>query len=226
MRKRVVLLSGMGSDRRFLDRLQIPGITVHTPDHLPPIRNESLAAYAAKVAREHAIEEGDVVGGASFGGMLAAEIAGSQRVAGLILLGSCIRPRCLPRSYRWIERIGPLIPDAFLGVRSLSVLLRWRLGPLTEEAEALLVAMARDCPVELIREFARMAVRWDGAPAIGCPVLSIHGDRDRIIPLRCAEDGVILRDAGHAFPLTHAPQTVEAIQRFLARDLYFTTTST
>jgi pimeloyl-ACP methyl ester carboxylesterase len=75
--------------------------------------------------------------------------------------------------------------------------------------------MAVSSPTAQIRAFGSMVIGWTGVDNIPCPVLSIHGDWDRIIPLKCAEPDLILKDAGHAFTLTHADQTNSAIREFL-----------
>lgn len=213
---RLILFSGMGGDRRLCEPLGVPGVTLVAPDHAPAKPRETLAEYAARLAEDHRVGEGDVVGGVSFGGMIAAEISKRRKTAGLVLLGSCIRPRLLPASYRWLEKIGPLIPDLALHAREVGPLLRWRFAPLTPEAEATMRAMSAVYPVGQIRDFSRMLFGWDGLEQPPCPVLSIHGDMDRIIPLSAAEPGVVLEKAGHAFTLTHAEQTAMHVTAFLA----------
>ncbi len=216
--KRIFLFSGMGGDERLFGPIRLPGIDLVTPRHLAPHPDEDLQQYAGRVADFHEIGPEDVIGGASFGGMLGAEIASRRKIAGLVLLGSCLQPGRLPWSHRFIERVGGLIPDAVLSLRSWKPLVRWRFEPLTSEAEVSLIAMAADCPIDQIRAFGRMAIRWPGAPRPTCPMLIIHGAHDRIIPLRCADPDIILADAGHAFTLTHSAQTIVAIQDFLRRD--------
>ena len=215
--RRLVLFSGLGGDHRLTRPVAVPGVEVLTPDHAEPHPGEDLPAYARRVADAHGIGAQDVVGGASFGGMLATEIARRRKVSGLVLLGSCARPRRLPASYRLLERVGPLLPDVFLGLRSWAQLVRRRFAPMTPEGVAVLQAMAADCPPARIRAFGRMLMAWDGVESFDCPLLSIHGDRDTIIPPSCAEPGLMLKDAGHSFTLTHAPQTADAIAAFLAK---------
>ena len=186
-----------------------------TPDHTDPAQGETLTQYASRIAGGLNIQPTDIVGGVSFGGMLAGEIARQRPVAGLILLGSCLRPGRLPRSYRRIERLGRFIPDFVLGLRSWRPLVRWRFAPLTRDAETCLIEMAVSYPTAQIRAFGRMVIGWTGVDNVPCPVLSIHGDRDRIIPLKCADPDLILKDAGHAFTLTHADQMIPPIQEFL-----------
>lgn len=195
--------------------VQVPGVEVLTPDHVEPARGESLPAYAARVADRHGVRPTDAVGGASFGGMLAAEVANQRPVAGRILLGTCIRPWRLPWPYKALYSLRHLIPNVALGLRGWEPLVRRRFEPAPEEALALLRAMNAACPARHIREFGRMAVEWGGAADYDGPTLSLHGDRDRVIPIGCGEPGVILEGAGHAFTLTHAEQTSEAVAGFL-----------
>lgn len=186
-----------------------------TPEHLEPVPGETLPQYALMVAESQGIRAEDAVGGISFGGMIAGEIARQRPAAGLILLGSCLGPLGLPSWYRWLERVCRFIPDSAFSFRSWRPLVRWRFAPLTREAETCLVEMMADHPMPMIRAFGRMAIGWEGVDAVPCPVLSIHGDMDRIIPLSSVNPDVILKDAGHAFTLTHADQTVAAIRDFL-----------
>lgn len=214
--RRLILLSGMGADHRLMQPIAIDGVEVVTPDHIDPLPGETLADYASRVADAQGVRPSDVIGGSSFGGMLAAQIASTRKVAGLVLLGTCINRKKLPRSHAWFERISRVIPDALMGVRYWRWQLRWRLGPLTPDAEACVWEMTRDFSIPNLRAFGRMIIEWDGADRFDCPVLSVHGGRDRILPLRCAEPGVEFDDAGHAFTLTHTVQTTEAIASFIA----------
>jgi pimeloyl-ACP methyl ester carboxylesterase len=214
---RLVLISGLGGDGRLTRPVQVPGVETIAPDHIPPRAAEDLPAYAARVADAHGVRPTDVIGGASFGGMLAAEIARQRPVAGLVLLGTCVRPSPLKSKYRWLHRLSPLIPDRALSIRAWRPFVRARFAPIKEEAVDVIVAMAAASSPAQVRAFFRMLMSWDGVERFSCPVLSIHGDRDRIIPIACAEPGLVLENAGHSFTLTHAPQTIEAIRVFLSR---------
>lgn len=214
---RIFLFSGMGGDARLFEKLDLEPLRLIAPDHRDPLPRESLAAYAARIADEHAIDAGDLVGGASFGGMLAAQIARNRDVAGLVLLGTTLRPRRLPLAYRWMFRIERVVPDVLLDLRRWRPLVRWRFSSPNPEAEACIRAMSSSCPRSRLREFGRMIASWEGTTPPSCPILSVHGARDRMIPLDCAEPSRILEDAGHAFTLTHARETAEMIVEFAAR---------
>lgn len=213
--RRLVLFSGMGADSRLTRPVRVRGVGQEFPEHLEPEAGEDLPRYAARVAERWGIGPADVVGGTSFGGMLAGEISAQRRVAGLVLLGSSIRPERFPRAYGWVERLCRFLPDPLIGVRSFRLLVRRRFAPMTPEGERCLLEMAAACPVSRLRAFGRMIVGWKGVGTPECPILSVHGRLDRIIPPRCAEPGVVLEDAGHAFTLTHAERTCRAVGDFL-----------
>lgn len=77
--------------------------------------------------------------------------------------------------------------------------------------------MAADCPPSRLRALGRMIMTWPGIEKSACPTLVIHGDSDRIIPIRCSQPDLVLASAGHAFTLTHPDQTSSAIRHFLSR---------
>jgi len=213
----LILFSGLGADHRLFSQLKVGDIELITPDHLAPLPDEDLVAFARRCAQAVAITRHDLVGGASFGGMIAAEIARQQTVAGLVLLGTCIQPRKLPMSYRMTKPFVRWIPSSLLKVRRVPFLIRWRFAPLTKEAFACLLLMGSTFSGETIKAFCRMVLGWTGVESFSCPVLSLHGDRDRMIPVSCAiPASVVIPNAGHAFTLTHPETTTAAIRPFLS----------
>lgn len=212
--RRIVLFSGMGGDKRMFGPIRTPGFELVTPDHLPPERGEDLAAFAARTADLHGLGAGDVVGGVSFGGMLAAQISAQRKIAGAILLASCHQPRRLPTGYRLVELFSRFIPDALLGLRSWPPLVRGRFAPIDGASAEIMIEMARGYAPSMLRRFGRMIVSWPGVEKIPCPRLAVHGADDRIIPASCIDADLVLPSAGHAFTLTHPEPINAAIARF------------
>ncbi len=132
----LILLPGLGADERLLEpqRRAFPQLIV--PPWIPPRTKESLADYAARMAESvthctpHALREEKplaereerphaereeykprlVLGGVSFGGMLAYEMARHLKPDAVVLIASCRNRRGL----RWLYRAGrplwPLVP--------------------------------------------------------------------------------------------------------------------
>ena len=82
---RVVLFSGMAADSRLLRSIRIPEVEIVTPDHAEPVSGETVTQYAALIAEGLFIQPDDIIGGISFGGMLARKIARQRRLVGKVI---------------------------------------------------------------------------------------------------------------------------------------------
>lgn len=215
--RRIVLFSGMGGDKRMFGPTRLPGFDLVTPDHLDSEEGESLADFAERTADHHDLSADDVVGGVSFGGMLASQISARRKLAGAILLASCHQTRRLPAGYRVVERFSRVIPDALLGLRSWPPLVRGRFSPIDEKNAEIMIEMARGYSPLMLRRFGRMIVEWPGVETFSCPMLAVHGDGDRILPPSCIDAHLVLPAAGHAFTLTHPEPINAAILEFVRR---------
>jgi pimeloyl-ACP methyl ester carboxylesterase len=215
--KRVVFFSGMGGDSRMFQRISVPGFVMETPEHLEPRLGEGMAEFAARTAEHHRLREDDVVAGMSFGGMLAAQVAAQRKLRGVILLGSCHQTRRLPRVYRAVEFSGRFTPDFLIAIKSWKPFVHGRFAPIGSADAALMAEMAAGYSTPMLRRFGRMIVEWPGVERIPCPKLSIHGDKDVILPLSCIDADVVIPDSGHAFTLTHPAPINAAILDFVRR---------
>ena len=111
---RIILFTGMGADARLLEpqRAALPDVRVI--EWLPHRDSESLREYAARMAAAAKIEDGDIIGGTSMGGMIALEAARLTRPRGVILIGSCRSPDALTQQARNAVRLGRLTPTLML----------------------------------------------------------------------------------------------------------------
>lgn len=205
----------MGGDKRMFGPLRLPGVELVTPDHLEPLKGETLPDFAERTADFHEIVAADVIGGVSFGGMLAAQISSRRKVAGVILLASCYQPKRLPGRYRLVELFSRVIPNPLLRIRSWPPLVRGRFAPIDRKNAELMIEMTRGYSLKMLRRFARMIIEWRGVESFSCPMLAVHGDGDRILPPSCIDANLVLPAAGHAFTLTHPEPIATAIREFL-----------
>ncbi|MGK0157256.1 MAG: pimeloyl-ACP methyl ester carboxylesterase [Neolewinella sp.] len=208
----LALLPGLGADARLFEDLRPHAPAFVTPDWQAPLPRESLRDYAARWAPTLRSELGDgplVLGGMSFGGQLALELARHLQPNALVLLSSHPDASELTPSFRRQVRMLSVLPDALLrwGMRRLAMPAIARREHLSKEQRERLVAMARDTDLAFFRWASVATTSWSWQPgaALPCPLQRLHGEHDRIIPLGRRE-GVDLLDAGHLIPMTHAEQ--------------------
>jgi pimeloyl-ACP methyl ester carboxylesterase len=215
---RVILFPGLGADDRLFAGIGVPGAEIVTPAFPEPAPRQSLSTYARALADALRIGPADVVGGASFGGFVAAEIAARRPVAALVLIGSALSPREVPSSYVVIERLSRLVPDGiFASAPRNHPLLMAKFGRLTAAQRALFLDMAGRASPVLLRRGMRMIFGWKGVDRaeIACPVHRIHGRLDRLIRTPSAREAELIDGGGHLVSMTHPGR----VGRFLAKRL-------
>ncbi len=199
----------MGADHRLFQPQAVRFDNLITPDWIDPEKGETLPAYARRMARH--VDPGCrcFVGGVSFGGMVAVEMARHLDAAGCFLVASIRSPDELPRRFRALRSVArciPLLLLSWLTIRSAGGLLRIG-GPLMNSTARNLVRQFAQTDARFLRWSALAVLRWK--PTAGeppCPVLQIHGSRDRVLPHRHTRPDVLISGGGHLLNITHSAE--------------------
>jgi pimeloyl-ACP methyl ester carboxylesterase len=211
MAKRLLLLPGIGADERLFDEQRSCAADLRVIDWIDPAApGEPLAVYTKRLAATIATSPPFVIGGASFGGMVALELAQHLQPDAVILLGSCRSPSSLPATYRLLAACSDLVPDA-LFARSFAAapLVASRFGVRAPEHRRLFSDMLLHTPPSFVRWATRAIFGWPGIDELPLPIHHIHGEDDRIIPIRRVTPDAIVKGAGHLLNVTH-PSEVNA----------------
>jgi pimeloyl-ACP methyl ester carboxylesterase len=205
----LILLSGMGADGRLFREQRACFPDLITPDWIRHRRDDSLASYAERMARR--VDPGCAcyLGGASFGGMVALEMARHLDAKACFLIGSIRSSEELPLRFRSLRPLAGLIPEAF---GCVPVRLARALTPLAKrfsnDAGQSMLRQLADANGRFLPWAGRAVLRWNPDPnGWSMPIHQIHGDRDRVLPHRLTRPDVLVAGAGHLLPLTH-PQPV------------------
>jgi pimeloyl-ACP methyl ester carboxylesterase len=195
----------MGADARMHDGIRSDTFHIASVSWgAPPPGPATLANLAAACIRTHAITADDWVGGSSFGGMVAAEVALQVPVRGLVLFGSCTHPRFISPSLRHAARWGHHVPFAPMLASS---------GAFTSlSGGSLLSVMFTRTDPHFLSWACRALAGWRGV-TVNVPCWRIHGSADRVITARGQPIDRIVPGAGHVVAMTHAG----AVRAFLER---------
>ena len=220
----LVLIPGLGADHRLFDpqRAEFPDLL--SPPWVEPAHRESLAGYAARMAEQirSALPKGHsplVLGGVSFGGMLAAQMAPLLKPDAVVLIGSALHPREIAFSLKMMAMASRWMPPPpGPSARIMGRTFIRRLGPMTREQRRFLETMVDAVPFSFLQWAAQAIFGWEGVLKVNAKLVRLHGEVDRIIPFPAADLVHKIHGAGHVPNVSHADE-VNRHLRILLRDL-------
>ena len=206
----LILFPGMGADARMFAPLRSALPQLVTPNWVEPEKNESLVEYARRLAKVVDPGQPCFVGGASFGGVVALEVAAVLPSArACFLIGSVRSSRARP----W--RLGLLRPvTPFIGVLPyLSPTLVTLLGHWLRPATRGVLMQLADTDARFLRWAAGAILTWTPSPETDrVRVCHIHGERDLVFPSRLAQADELVTGAGHLVSITHPAAVAEFLR--------------
>lgn len=207
----IYLLSGIGADSRLLAPQVAAFSGTQVLEWIQPIRGESVRDYARRISAP--IPPGElIIGGVSFGGVIAQEIARQRPCLGVILVSSLRSPRELASVFQ----LGRRIPGSWLrAVGALGALLPIVAKASHEHPRRLCLNMPASSDPVFLSWAMDVLARWDPPTVESTPLLRVHGTRDFLIRPGKAEIVQWIQGGGHLSNLTHAEDVNEAIAGFL-----------
>ena len=211
VRTPLILLSGMAADGSLFTPQREAFPHLIAPAWIDALPQESLRAYAARLAGTLDPGRPCIVGGASFGGIVALEMATHLQATACVLISSVRSPLEMPWWYR-LFRPAALMSPSRLG---------WAAGHAAEISSPSLPRSTVRRLQHLSRpraEFLRWAtwavLRWQPSPGVqNVRVLQIHGNADRTFPIRFTRPDVVVAGGGHLLTLTHPKIVNEFLHR-------------
>lgn len=204
----LILFSGLAADASVFapQKLAFPQLVV--PQWIKPERQETLSEYCERLAEIIRPAGPCIIGGASFGGLVALEMARFLNPLCVMLIGSVKGPTELPlrvRMFRWMRHAVSIVPLAPL---------QWSAGSMVAARHWMphVAGVARqfqDADPVVFRWSVRQLLSWQAQPVTTCPVYQIHGDRDCVLPISRTTPDTTVRGGGHVISLTH-PNEVNA----------------
>jgi pimeloyl-ACP methyl ester carboxylesterase len=209
----VYCISGLGADEKIFSKLSLHGYELKHLPWLRPGRKESIQEYAKRMAAS-VKDEAPVMMGVSFGGMVAIEIAKQLPLSKLILVSSVKSSKELPR---WMRMSGMLLLNKILPIRSYKFTEKIdnsRLGVSNEEEKAMAAYYRKKADPVYLQWAVDQVLNWNNEwyPE---HTVHIHGNKDRIFPLKKLEVHHVIEDGTHFMIYNRAAD----ISRILLKEL-------
>lgn len=193
---KVYALSGLGADERLFQNLNLPNNFELVPlSWIAPGSSGSITDYASRILTYYQLEEDSVILGVSFGGMIAQELAQQSNVKALVLISTMTDRADMPIALKTAAaaRIHPILKKDFLtGLAWLGD----KFTSKSKEGRDLFYKMLRESNPEVLSFGARVILDWK-PPQISVPYIRIHGDRDRVFPLKKEWKAEVVKGGNH-----------------------------
>lgn len=203
---RLVLLPGLGTTGLLFDPQRAACPELEVPPWLDPHRAETLPEYGRRMAGALAPGRVDLVlGGVSFGGMVALEMARHLRARAVILIASCGSNEALGRTRRLLANVGSRMPKAaFLPPPPFWRLGAWAFGARAPGDRRAFYDLVRASRPDVVAWGLGAIAHWHPTEGPPCPVRHIHGSDDRLIGAARVNAEVVVLGAGHLLNVSHA----------------------
>ncbi len=213
---KVYLMPGMGAKSIIFKGLKWrPGIVPVPMEWIMPKKNETLSQYTGRLIERYRVEEGSVLLGMSFGGLIVREMAQAVPVRKLILISTIKFSDEMPVHYRLVRALRPGL---------------WLpLFPVLNPAKTARVMPVKTFRKRLLLYEKYMAIRNPGyfrwaierflgwqSPPLKTPFIHLHGTADRILPVKYLKEPVRkFEGLSHLMVMTHPHKLNGVINAFL-----------
>ena len=211
--KTIYCISGLGADERAFSKLKIKGHNLVSLPWLLPVKKETIEQYAKRMS-VGITEQNPVLMGLSFGGMVCIEIAKLLTVDKIILISSIKSSGELPM---WMVRAGKLKLNKFFSMQSYKILepIQNRFLGITESAEIEMVRNYRkNVPVVYTNWAVNEVLNWrnNWQPPV---LFHIHGDNDKMFPIKKVSPTHIVKGGGHFMIMSKAAEVSNYINEIV-----------
>ena len=210
---KIYFISGLGADEKAFQSLQLPGVQPIHLNWVPPLKKESIEAYAQRMA-DRITEPDPVIIGLSFGGIMAIEIAKLIPVKKLIIISSAKGKQELP-PYFTICRYIPfhkLMPLRVISMNEKAMF--YIFGTRTIEQKKNLVSIINNSITGFNEWAIDRIVNWTNKQ-IPAKLVHIHGDADKLLPHRFVKADHTISNGGHFMIVNQAKEISALLQKLI-----------
>jgi pimeloyl-ACP methyl ester carboxylesterase len=207
-------LSGLGADEKVFSNLKIEGYQLKVIDWIDPLKNETIEAYALRMIG-FINEEKPILMGLSFGGIMSIEIAKQIPVKKIILISSIKTKHELPL---WMRLVAKTRLHKLYSMKSYRITRPFQnffLGATTISEKAMANAYRKNAQTGYVKWAVDKVLNWKNE-TIPQNLYHIHGNTDKMFPVKKAQPHAIIVKGQHLMVMNKAAEISSLINQYLA----------
>jgi esterase/lipase len=211
--KTIYCISGLGADEKAFSKLNIEGYLLKVIDWIEPVKNESLTNYASRMLK-YIDDQNPILMGLSFGGIMSIEIAKQIPVQKIILISSIKTKYELPV---WMKLIAKTRLHKIYSMKSYKItqpIQNLFLGATNADEKAMANNYRKNANTNYVKWAVNQILNWQNQE-VPSPVFHIHGNADRMFPLKKIKADAVIANGKHLMVMTKANEVSMAINNFL-----------
>jgi pimeloyl-ACP methyl ester carboxylesterase len=216
MNRAIYCISGMGADEKAFINLQVNGYELKFIPWIRPHKNERIEHYAERMAK-YIKHDSPILLGLSFGGMVSIEIAKQMPVKKIFIVSSIKSYSELPG---WMKVAATLKLHKLLPTRSYKIMDKIdnrRLGVSNKEERDMVNAYRKNADPDHINWSIHQVMNWKNNWQPD-NIIHIHGDKDKIFPIKKIKPTHVIKDGTHMMIYNRAKDVSAFIERELGVD--------
>lgn len=212
----LILLPGMGADERLFAPQREAFSNLIVPKWITPTPNDTIQTYARRLAQQVDPHRPCYVGGMSFGGFVAMEMAKHLQTIAIFLIATLRGPEELPPKFRMLKPILMFLSSLPYAMLQKSAAISVSMtGQVTGPAVTNVAQQLKEADAVFLRWASQAVLDWEPSPPSPVPlppIYQIHGEKDPVLSPKFTRPDEVIRGAGHLISLTH-PEQVNAFLR-------------
>ncbi|MGC4034640.1 MAG: alpha/beta hydrolase [Chitinophagaceae bacterium] len=214
---RAYFISGLGADKKAFYKIKLPeGFEPVYLDWISPLYKESLKEYALRFSSLIQTDEDFILIGLSLGGMIASEIARIKTPRKVILLSSISASVEMPWYFRMAGKmkIQKVVP---IGLYKHVTLLNHFMGSKSKNDKAMVRSFVEQTDPAFIQWAIDAILNWKQEQRLE-NIVHIHGDKDRLLPVKYTNADHIIQNGKHLMILNKSDEINEVLAEILSTD--------
>lgn len=203
----VYLLPGLGADKRmYYKQLEVlPDAKVL--EHLPAIKGESLAQYAARIGHGIDASAPFALIGTSLGGIVSMELTRQFNPEKIILISSVKSRDEMPVFIKTMKYLNLHKLISGNGFKRFNTIMAKRLDNRGDkEIAQLIMDMTGDVAPEFIEWAVDAVIRWNPPKTYRKDIVHIHGTSDQLFPFTKINNAIAVKEGSHVMNMSKADE--------------------